>query len=104
MPSEARLLLRQAERNGWYMVIDTNLTVRSAIAAWKVVRAASDDVHIVFFDHNRRLGSVLLSAGEARLLGYTQHGVIATLADRIIEAMHSRMPNPTADCLRIRAR
>jgi hypothetical protein len=84
MQLAARLLLKQAEKNGWYMVVNTDLATRSAIAAWKAVKAASDDVHVVFFDRNRRLGSAFLSAGDATILGYTQHGAVAVTVDKIV--------------------
>lgn len=69
------------------MVVDTDLTTRSAIAAWKAVKAARDDVHVVFFDRYRRLGSALLSADDAAILGYTRHGDVAVIADKIIEVL-----------------
>ena len=87
MTSAARLLLGRAEQNAWQMVINTDFTTRSAIAAWKAVKAAHDDVHVIFYDGSRRLGSALLSAGDAAILGYTQHGDVAVIADKIIEVV-----------------
>lgn len=85
MQSAAKLLLKHAEQNGWCMVLNTDLVTRSAIAAWEAVKAASDGVHVVFFDRSRRLGSAFLRAGDATILGYTQHGIVAVTADKIIK-------------------
>ena len=87
MQPAARLLLRYAESTGWYIVVNTEFTTRSAIAAWEAVQAAGDNVHVGFFDRYNWLGSVLLSLDGAAIIGHTRRGVVAVIVDRIIKAL-----------------